>query len=172
MEQGKLCLSDYKFMCVLWDNEPRQWGNLAKICLDVLGWKKSTTYTMLKKLSEKDNIFPVDCNSLPPGLSVCAVVQRKPLFSPAQTADYRAHNDGRRSGLPCSRKINTRRTAKRLCRHRNCGGATGDEIASFTAISNDNTYTHTGFEKEKTYSILLSGKTQGDRKININYTIC
>ena len=53
MEQGKLCLSDYKFMCVLWDNEPIRSGNLAKICLDVLGWKKSTTYTMLKKLSEK-----------------------------------------------------------------------------------------------------------------------
>ncbi len=53
-----------------------------------------------------------------------------------------------------------------------CDGATGDEIASFTAISNENTYTYTGFEKEKTYSILLSGKTQGDWKININYTIC
>ena len=53
-----------------------------------------------------------------------------------------------------------------------CDGANGDEIASFTAISNENTYTYTGFDKEKTYSILLSGKTQGDWKININYTIC
>lgn len=79
MEQGKLCLSDYKFMCVLWDNEPIRSGNLAKICLDVLGWKKSTTYTMLKKLSEKDNIFPVDCNSLPPGL--CRRATQTPFLS-------------------------------------------------------------------------------------------
>lgn len=53
MEQLKLCNSDYKFMCVVWDNEPIQSGELAKKCLEVLGWKKSTTYTMIKKLSEK-----------------------------------------------------------------------------------------------------------------------
>lgn len=53
MKQVKLCLSDYKFMCIVWDNEPVQSGELVKICLEVLGWKKSTTYTMIKKLGEK-----------------------------------------------------------------------------------------------------------------------
>lgn len=53
MKQEKLCLSDYRFMSVVWENEPIQSGELVKKCSDVLGWKKSTTYTMLKKLSEK-----------------------------------------------------------------------------------------------------------------------
>ncbi len=53
MEQLKLCTSDYRFMSIVWENEPIQSGQLVKICLEVLGWKKSTTYTMLKKLSEK-----------------------------------------------------------------------------------------------------------------------
>ncbi len=53
MEQLKLCASDYKFMCIVWDNEPVHSGELVKKCLEVLGWKKSTTYTMVKKMSEK-----------------------------------------------------------------------------------------------------------------------
>ncbi len=53
MEPLKLCTSDYKFMCIVWDYEPIQSGELVKKCLEVLGWKKSTTYTMVKKLSEK-----------------------------------------------------------------------------------------------------------------------
>ena len=53
MEQ-RLCASDYKFLCLIWDNEPLKSGDLVKIAYEKLGWKKSTTYTMLKKLSEKD----------------------------------------------------------------------------------------------------------------------
>lgn len=53
MKQIKLCESDYRFMCVVWENEPLQSGELVKKCLNDLGWKKSTTYTMVKKLSEK-----------------------------------------------------------------------------------------------------------------------
>ena len=52
MEQ-RLCASDYKFMCIVWENEPLKSGELVIICDNVLGWKKSTTYTMVKKLSEK-----------------------------------------------------------------------------------------------------------------------
>ena len=74
MEQVKLCLSDYKFMTVVWDNEPVQSGELVKICLEVLGWKKSTTYTMLKKLSEKGYLKNEDSivSSLIPKKSVQA----------------------------------------------------------------------------------------------------
>ncbi len=49
----KLCESDFRFMCVIWDNEPIASGELVKQCLKKFGWKKSTTYTMLKKMCEK-----------------------------------------------------------------------------------------------------------------------
>ncbi len=53
MEELKLCESDYRFMTVIWDNEPVASGNLVELCARELGWKKSTTYTTLKKLCEK-----------------------------------------------------------------------------------------------------------------------
>lgn len=53
MEQNKLCASDYKFMLLVWESEPIRSGDLAKLSFDKLGWKKSTTYTMIKKLSDK-----------------------------------------------------------------------------------------------------------------------
>lgn len=58
----KLCESDFKFMSVIWDNEPIASGELVRVCNDKLGWKKSTTYTMLKKLCEKG--FTVNDNSV------------------------------------------------------------------------------------------------------------
>ena len=53
MEELKLCESDHRFMCVIWDNEPLSSGELVTRCAQELGWKKSTTYTVLKKLCEK-----------------------------------------------------------------------------------------------------------------------
>lgn len=53
MEQLRLCSSDYRFMCIVWEHEPLKSGELVKLCDGILGWKKSTTYTMVKKLSEK-----------------------------------------------------------------------------------------------------------------------
>lgn len=53
MEMMKLCESDHRFMEVIWDNEPLTSGELVAICTRELGWKKSTTYTVLKKLCEK-----------------------------------------------------------------------------------------------------------------------
>lgn len=53
MTELKLCESDYRFMCVIWDNEPLFSGQLVELCLKNLGWKKSTTYTVLKKMCEK-----------------------------------------------------------------------------------------------------------------------
>lgn len=49
----KLCESDFRFMCVVWENEPISSGELVKLCNEKLGWKKSTTYTTLKKLCDK-----------------------------------------------------------------------------------------------------------------------
>ncbi|QNL43579.1 BlaI/MecI/CopY family transcriptional regulator [Oscillibacter hominis] len=49
----KLCDSEYRFMQVVWDNAPVGSGRLVELCREELGWKKSTTYTTLKKLCEK-----------------------------------------------------------------------------------------------------------------------
>lgn len=56
MEKWKLCDSDYRFMCVVWAHAPIGSGELVKICGEELGWKKSTTYTVIKKLCEKGYI--------------------------------------------------------------------------------------------------------------------
>ena len=53
MEELKLCESDHRFMEVVWDHAPLPSGQLAALCLERLGWKKSTTYTVLKKLGER-----------------------------------------------------------------------------------------------------------------------
>ena len=53
MEELKLCESDFRFMTVIWDHEPLASRQLVELCAEKLGWKKSTTYTALKKLCEK-----------------------------------------------------------------------------------------------------------------------
>lgn len=53
MESLRLCDSDYRFMSVIWENAPVNSGELVKLCAKRLGWKKSTTYTAVKKLCEK-----------------------------------------------------------------------------------------------------------------------
>lgn len=52
-ESRRLAESDFRFMCLIWDSEPVGSTRLAELAAEALGWKKSTTYTMLKKLSEK-----------------------------------------------------------------------------------------------------------------------
>ncbi|MDP4181255.1 MAG: BlaI/MecI/CopY family transcriptional regulator [Bacillota bacterium] len=53
METLKLCESEYRFATIVWDNEPISSGDLVILCNKYLGWKKSTTYTVLKKLCER-----------------------------------------------------------------------------------------------------------------------
>lgn len=50
MERYHLCDSEYRFMRVVWAAAPVASGRLAELCREQLGWKKSTTYTVLKKL--------------------------------------------------------------------------------------------------------------------------
>ena len=49
----KMCESDYKFMSIIWNNEPVRSGRLVELCAEKLNWKKSTTYTTLKKVCDK-----------------------------------------------------------------------------------------------------------------------
>ena len=53
MDELKLCESDYRFMSIIWDNEPLSSRMLVERCAQTLGWKKSTTYTMLKRMCER-----------------------------------------------------------------------------------------------------------------------
>lgn len=53
MDNLKLCESDYRFMLVVWENEPLSSGRLVTLCAEKLGWKKPTTYTVLRKMCAK-----------------------------------------------------------------------------------------------------------------------
>lgn len=53
MEDLKLCDSEYRFMMIVWEMAPVKSGELVKAAQEKLGWKKSTTYTVIKKLSER-----------------------------------------------------------------------------------------------------------------------
>jgi len=54
MEQNKLFDAEYKFVSLIWEREPINSTELSKICLQKLGWKKPTTYNMIKKLCERN----------------------------------------------------------------------------------------------------------------------
>ena len=49
----KVFESEYRFCLLLWENEPIKSTELAKICEKELGWKKATTYTVIKRLGER-----------------------------------------------------------------------------------------------------------------------
>ena len=53
MDDLKLFDAEYKFMDIIWELEPINSTELTKVCRKKLGWKKSTTYTMIRKLSER-----------------------------------------------------------------------------------------------------------------------
>ena len=44
--------TEYKFAELIWEEEPIGSGELVKQCAEKFGWKKSTTYTFIKKLCE------------------------------------------------------------------------------------------------------------------------
>ncbi|MBE6564851.1 MAG: BlaI/MecI/CopY family transcriptional regulator [Ruminococcaceae bacterium] len=53
MFEKEIFESEYKFCLILWENEPIPSGELVRLCAEGLGWKKSTTYTVIKRLSER-----------------------------------------------------------------------------------------------------------------------
>ena len=52
-EPLRLAEGEYRFACLVWDHEPLTSGQLVTLSADALGWKKSTTYTVLKKLCDR-----------------------------------------------------------------------------------------------------------------------
>ena len=53
METPKIFESEYRFCLILWEREPVKSTELARLCKERLGWSKTTTYTVIKRLSER-----------------------------------------------------------------------------------------------------------------------
>ena len=53
MGTPKIFESEYRFCLILWECAPIAAAELAKRCLEQLGWKRTTTYTVIKRLGER-----------------------------------------------------------------------------------------------------------------------
>ena len=53
MSAPKIFESEYRFCLILWENEPIRSRDLAVLCREKLGWSKTTTYTVIKRLSDR-----------------------------------------------------------------------------------------------------------------------
>lgn len=53
METPKVFESEYRFCLILWEHEPVRSSELVALCRKQLGWKPTTTYTVIKRLSER-----------------------------------------------------------------------------------------------------------------------
>lgn len=53
MDDLRLGVVETRFAELIWENEPVSSGDLVKLCARKLEWKKSTTYTVLKKLCDR-----------------------------------------------------------------------------------------------------------------------
>ena len=63
-----------RFADIIWEHQPVASGQLVRLCESSFGWKKSTTYTVLKKLCEK-GLFIND------GGTVRALVSKEEFYS-------------------------------------------------------------------------------------------
>lgn len=53
MDTPKIFESEYRFCLILWEHEPIKSSELVSLCKEQLGWKPTTTYTVIKRLSER-----------------------------------------------------------------------------------------------------------------------
>ena len=53
METPKIFESEYRFCLILWEHEPVTTTELVKLCQAQLDWKRTTTYTVIKRLGER-----------------------------------------------------------------------------------------------------------------------
>ena len=53
MEIPKIHESEYRFCLIMWEHEPVTAAMLVKLCQEQLGWKRTTTYTVIKRLGER-----------------------------------------------------------------------------------------------------------------------
>ncbi len=53
MSTPKIFESEYRFCLILWAHEPVKSAELARLCREKLGWSKTTTYTVIKRLGDR-----------------------------------------------------------------------------------------------------------------------
>ncbi|HEX3028303.1 MAG TPA: BlaI/MecI/CopY family transcriptional regulator [Clostridia bacterium] len=56
MERVKIFDAEYRFMNIVWEHSPVSGMELVKLAYEELGWKKSTTYTVIRRLCERGAI--------------------------------------------------------------------------------------------------------------------
>ena len=74
MQEIELGAAQERFADIVWANEPVGSGELVKLCEKELGWKKPTTYTVLRKLCEKKLLANTDG-------TVTSLVSREEFYS-------------------------------------------------------------------------------------------
>lgn len=87
MDTPKIFDSELKFCEILWTHEPVKSSELVRLCADELGWKKSTTYTVIKRLTERGVVHTENA-------VVTALVNREDM----QSAESRAFVERNFSG--------------------------------------------------------------------------
>ena len=53
MNIPKIPEGEYRFCLIMWEHEPVSSVDLVKLCQEKLGWKRTTTYTVIKRLSDR-----------------------------------------------------------------------------------------------------------------------
>lgn len=87
MEPFELHNAEYRLMQIIWEHEPVNSTELVRLCNERLGWKKSTTYTMLRKLADRGILQNRDA-------TVTALVKREQVRQQEGTALLEKEFDG------------------------------------------------------------------------------
>ena len=53
MRIPKIHEGEYRFCLIMWEHQPIKAVDLAKLCQEKLAWKRTTTYTIIKRLGER-----------------------------------------------------------------------------------------------------------------------
>ena len=80
MNTWKLGMVEARFADLIWHNAPLSSGQLAKLAAQALGWKKTTAFTVLKRLCDRE-IFKNE------GGTVTALISREDLYA-RQSEEY------------------------------------------------------------------------------------
>lgn len=79
METIKLFDSELKIMDIVWDKEPISAKEISLIAAETIGWNKNTTYTIIKKLIEKNALQRTEPNF------ICTALAKKEVVRKAET---------------------------------------------------------------------------------------
>ena len=61
MKAPEIFESEYRFCLIMWEHEPVASGKLVKLAKEQLGWASTTTYTVIKRLSQRGVLVNENC---------------------------------------------------------------------------------------------------------------